>query len=112
MVAAASGFTGLEFTICARLDVLQSLELVPTDARTLHNRAQSYRALGRWKQAEADAKKAGELDPDGDGGMSQRLAVSALVLCSGAPPAEAHTVTCLSLCRLQFCSSGVEMLDF
>ena len=56
--------------------MLQSLELVPADARTLHNRAQAYRALGRWKLAEADAKKAGELDPDGDGGVSQRLAVS------------------------------------
>ena len=26
-----------------------------------------YRALGRWKQAEADAKRAGKLDPEGDG---------------------------------------------
>ena len=33
-----------------------ALALEPGDARTLHNRAQAYRALGRWKQAEADAK--------------------------------------------------------
>ena len=84
--------------------MLQSLELVPTDARTLHNRAQSYRALGRWKQAEADAKKAGELDPDGDGGMSQRLAVSDPVLCSAALFVEAHIITCQSVKRLQFYS--------
>jgi tetratricopeptide (TPR) repeat protein len=58
------------------IEVPQSLELAPTDPRTLHNRAQAYRALGRWKLAEADAKKACELDPDGDGGVSQRLAVS------------------------------------
>ena len=70
------------------IDVPQSLELVPGDARTLHNRAQAYRALGRWKLAEADAKKAGELDPDGDGGVSQRLAVSTCLIGtfkSGSP---------------------------
>ena len=74
-----AGLLRLGFEIAARQwFVSQSLELVPTDARTLHNRAQAYRALGRWKLAEADAKKAGELDPDGDGGISQRLAVSIL----------------------------------
>ena len=62
--------------VCACACVRQSIELVPDDPRTLHNRAQAYRALGRWKLAEADAKRAGELDPEGDGGVSQRLAVS------------------------------------
>ena len=56
-----------------------SLALEPGDARTLHNRAQAYRALGRWKQAEADAKAAAEFDPEGDGGTQHPPCRSALV---------------------------------
>eukprot|EP01043_Picozoa_sp_COSAG02_P042980 COSAG02_NODE_3703_length_6360_cov_13.412714_3_plen_90_part_00 len=74
--------------------MLQSLELVPADARTLHNRAQAYRALGRWKLAEADAKKAGELDPDGDGGISQRLAVSPRVYWKFFSSGSRHDLLC------------------
>ena len=51
-----------------------ALELDPADARTLHNRAQAYRASGKWKQAEADAKAAVAADGGGSVSDSARLA--------------------------------------